>query len=126
MFTSMFPILSSRDLPRLLQFYVTALDAELVYQFPPEGEAFFVSVDVAGTHLGLGYEEGAAGPDVGQRAALWFYADSCDEAVARLVTSGATPMSEPTDMPWGERVAELRDPDGNLVHIGQRLEGGAG
>jgi predicted enzyme related to lactoylglutathione lyase len=125
-FTSMFPILSSRDLPRLLQFYVGALDAEVVYQFPPEGEAFFVSVDVAGTHLGLGYDEGAAGTEVGQRAALWFYTDSCDQAVARLESAGATVLSTPTDMPWGERVAHLHDPDGNPIHIGQRLEGADG
>ena len=122
MFTSMFPILSTRDLPRLLDFYVAALDAEVVYRFPPEGQTFFASLDLAGSHLGVGFDQTATAGEAGQRAALWFYTDSCDEACARLRTHGASQVSEPTDMPWGERVAELRDPDGNLLHIGQRIE----
>jgi uncharacterized glyoxalase superfamily protein PhnB len=27
-------------------------------------------------------------------------------------------VAEPADMPWGERVAQVRDPDGNLVNLG--------
>lgn len=32
-----------------------------------------------------------------------------------------TLASPPTDMPWGERVADLHDPDGNLVHVDHPL-----
>ena len=39
-----------------------------------------------------------------------------------LVSAGATVVSRPTDMPWGERVADVTDPDGNLIHVGQRPE----
>lgn len=119
MFTSMFPILSTQDLPRLQRFYVEALDAQETYRFPAEGQAFFVSVDVAGQHLGLGFDAEAPEGDVRQRAALWFYVDSCDLATARLRGAGATVVTEPTDTEWGERVAEVFDPDGNLLHIGQ-------
>jgi uncharacterized glyoxalase superfamily protein PhnB len=125
-FTSMFSILSTRDLPRLLDFYVTALDAKVAYQFPDDGDAVFVSVDVAGSHLGLGADQQAGEVDAAQRAALWLYADSCDEAVDRLVAHGATVLTAPEDMPWGERVADVRDPDGNLLHIGQQLGQGSG
>jgi lactoylglutathione lyase len=31
---------------------------------------------------------------------------------------------EPADQPWGERVARVLDPDGNLVLIGQPLADG--
>jgi len=118
-FTSMFPILSSPDLPRLLQFYVQALDADETYRFPAEGQAVFVSVDVAGQHLGFGFDPGVPTAGAGQRGALWFYADSCDEAVERLRAAGATVVNEPSDMEWGERLAQVLDPDGNLLHIGQ-------
>jgi uncharacterized glyoxalase superfamily protein PhnB len=30
-----------------------------------------------------------------------------------------TIVEEPADQPWGERVARVVDPDGNLVLIGQ-------
>jgi len=29
-------------------------------------------------------------------------------------------LSEPEDQPWGERVARVTDPDGNVMVIGQR------
>ncbi len=119
MFTSMFPILSSTDLERLRRFYVNALDAEENYRFPAEGEAFFVSLDVAGQHLGLGLDPEAPASGSRQRAALWFYAEDCDLATDRLRAAGATVLNEPTDTEWGERVAEVLDPDGNLLHIGQ-------
>ena len=35
-----------------------------------------------------------------------------------LRTGGATVTEEPTDQPWGERVARVLDPDGNEVIIG--------
>jgi methylmalonyl-CoA/ethylmalonyl-CoA epimerase len=35
-----------------------------------------------------------------------------DEAAARLVEAGATPMAEPVDPPWGGRNARVQAPDG--------------
>ncbi|MET0693489.1 MAG: VOC family protein [Propionibacteriaceae bacterium] len=124
MFTSMFPILSSRDLPRLLQFYVEALDAQETYRFPADGDAFFVSVDVAGQHLGIGFDPEAPAVEAKQRGALCFYAYSCDEAVELLRAAGATVVNEPSDTEWGERVAQVLDPDGNLLHVGQAASAG--
>jgi lactoylglutathione lyase len=47
------------------------------------------------------------------------YVDDLDEAVARAATSGVETLTEPVDMPWGERVAWIVDPDGNLVMLTQ-------
>ena len=30
---------------------------------------------------------------------------------------GFEPVADPADMPWGERIAWLADPDGNLVML---------
>jgi lactoylglutathione lyase len=30
-------------------------------------------------------------------------------------------LEEPADQPWGERIARVPDPDGNMVIIGARL-----
>ena len=59
-----------------------------------------------------------------QRTALWFYVDSCDQAIEQLRAAGATITAEPTDMPWGERVAHALDPDGNVLNIGQAAPAG--
>jgi lactoylglutathione lyase len=40
-----------------------------------------------------------------------------------LVAAGAPIVAAPEDQPWGERVAQTRDPDGNLVYLGAALLG---
>ncbi len=54
------------------------------------------------------------------RFSLWVYVDDCDAAVDRFRDAGVTVTEEPADQPWGERVARVLDPDGNLVILGQR------
>lgn len=111
-----FPILLTRDLPALVAFYTDAFDAEVVYRFPGESGDAYVSLAVGGASLAVAVDpETAPGPD---RVAIWFYVDSVDASFARAITSGATGVDLPADMPWGERVARLRDPDGNLLNLG--------
>ena len=122
MFTDAFPIISTPDMQRALGFYRDLLDAELEYQFPPEGDPGYVALSIGGAHLGIGLDPQAATGADGQRFALWIYADSCDAAVERLRAGDVTVTEEPADQPWGERVARVLDPDGNVVIIGQHPE----
>ncbi|HEU5485564.1 MAG TPA: VOC family protein [Microlunatus sp.] len=121
MFSGLQPILSSTDLDRLVAFYTGGLDAEIRYSFPDDGPAAFVSLEIGGGTLGIARDADAADPAVVQRHALWLYADDCDEATNRLVGLGATLVTPPADMPWGERVADLTDPDGNRLHVAHQL-----
>lgn len=89
------------------------------YGFPgPDGEPGYVGLELGTAHLGIGRDPVAtAGPSA--RFSLWVYAADCDAAVERLRTAGVQIVEEPTDQPWGERVARVADPDGNLVIVGQ-------
>ena len=112
-----FPILTSADLPRLVAFYVAAFDAEQTYAFPAEdGSDAYVSLAVGGASVGIGSSDTPASGV--ERTALWFYVDDVDQTYARALAAGATSVSPPTDMPWGERVAQVRDPDGTVVNLG--------
>jgi uncharacterized glyoxalase superfamily protein PhnB len=51
-------------------------------------------------------------------AALWLYVDDVDEAYPLALDAGATSLAEPALMAWGERVAQVRDPAGFVVHLG--------
>lgn len=117
MFRDLFPIVVTADLPRALGFYRDLLGFEVTYRFPEDGDPVYVALEGGGSHLGLG-----AAPDPGppsERFSLWVYADDCDAAVERLRAGGAQVLEEPADQPWGERVAAVADPDGNVVRIGQ-------
>ena len=122
--TSLFPMLSVADLDRSLEFYRDALGGEQAYRFPPDGEAAFVVLRIGSSDLGLG----AMGttppihgrpirPASGHRVELCVYVRDVDEAVEALRAIGAPVALEPVDQPWGERIAYVEDPDGNLVML---------
>jgi lactoylglutathione lyase len=119
-FNDAFPIISTPDMERALGFYRDLLDGEIEFRFPPEGEPVYVGLDIGSAHFGIGHAPDAEPGAGGQRFSLWVYADSCDAAVDRLRAAGVTVTEEPADQPWGERVARVRDPDGNEVIVGQR------
>jgi lactoylglutathione lyase len=124
MFTSMFPILVTADLNAALGFYRDLLGATVTYEFPgPDGVPGYVGLELGSSHLGIGRDpEAAAEPS--ERFSLWVYADDCDAAIERLRTARVTIVSEPADQPWGERVARVLDPDGNMVIVGQSKSSG--
>jgi lactoylglutathione lyase len=121
MFTSLFPIIATTDVPRALAFYRELLGATVVYEFPgPDGTPAYVGLDIGSSHVGIGLEPDLASVRRPRSMSVWVYADDCDEAVEHLRGAGVKVTEEPTDQPWGERVARVVDPDGNEVIIGSR------
>jgi lactoylglutathione lyase len=123
MFQEAFPILFTGDLPRALGFYRDLLGYTVTFQFPDDGEPGYVGLQLGPSHLGIGADPTGAGPGSqasGHRFMLWVYADDCDAAVERLRAAGVPVVAEPADQPWGERTAEVTDPDGNRVTVASR------
>ena len=56
-------------------------------------------------------------PGPGPRGELFVYVEDVDATVASLRDAGARVVREPADMPWGERVGFVADPEGNLVSL---------
>jgi uncharacterized glyoxalase superfamily protein PhnB len=111
-----FPILSVSDLAAVAEFY-GRLGFEQTYAFPPEGVPAFVTLERQGRTIGIAARAEADG----DRFSYWVYvddADQVDRTFAELRTAGSPTHAEPRTEPWGERVASVRDPDGNVVHIG--------
>jgi lactoylglutathione lyase len=114
MFTEAFPMITVSNLPETVSFYRDLLGFRPTYQFPPQGDPVFVTLKVGASELGLGAGE-VTGPAAGY--ALCVYADDCDQAVATLRAAGTPVVEEPSDTPWGERMARVTDPAGNEVVI---------
>ena len=58
--------------------------------------------------------------------AVAFLCDSpgaVDQLYTELVESGAEPRKQPWDAFWGQRYAQDKDPDGNVVDLFAPLEG---
>jgi len=50
-------------------------------------------------------------------ATLYLYIDDVDAAYTRALQAGATSISEPTDQPYGDRLAGVKDSFGNVWYI---------
>jgi catechol 2,3-dioxygenase-like lactoylglutathione lyase family enzyme len=57
--------------------------------------------------------------------AIWgriiFHVDDVDALHARAVGAGLTPVTRPTDAPWGERYFHTRDPDGHELSFARPI-----
>jgi lactoylglutathione lyase len=122
--SKLFPMLSCTDLPRSLAFYEDLLGGRETYRFPEEGEPAFIALAIGNSsEIGLGGIAGeplhgrAQRPATGHRIELCVYVEDVDGTYVRAGASGFETVTDPQDMPWGERIAWIADPDGNLVML---------
>jgi catechol 2,3-dioxygenase-like lactoylglutathione lyase family enzyme len=107
------------DLDRLVGFYenVTTITAER----PAPVFAEFVSPSAT---LAIGHSQtvalfkaGSAHAADNHSVIIEWQVDDVDAEYARLEPDALDWVQTPTTMPWGNRSALLRDPDGNLVNL---------
>lgn len=120
LFSELFPIISTPNLPRSLRFYCDLLGFKVTYRFPDDGEPQYVGLRLGTSELGIGAVAEAPAPS--ERFVLCAYAEDCDRAVEMLRGHGVAVLQEPRMEPWGERSAYISDPDGNRVLVLSRLE----
>jgi lactoylglutathione lyase len=120
--TRLFPMLSAADFEASLRFYRDLLGGVEAFRFPEDDPAF-VTLRFGDSELGIGAMRGAPlhgepqRPASGHRIELCLYVDDVDTTVAAARSAGRRVVLEPADQPWGERVAYVADPDGNLVML---------
>jgi predicted enzyme related to lactoylglutathione lyase len=112
-------IIVTPDLGRLQTFYERLLGAVEVRRYPDEGPTFFVSLKLGDSELGLVHED--TDTSTPQRFALGVDVDDVDGLLDTVAAAGGRVLGPPTDMPWGQRVAHVHDPDGNLVNLTQPI-----
>ena len=114
------PILVTRDVDRLHTFYATLFDATPVLRFPEEGPVFYLGLRIGDSDLGLAAD---AEVDVGEpvRVLLSIDVPDVDALLPRVEELGGSAPGPANDMPWGQRVAHITDPDGNVVNLTQTL-----
>jgi lactoylglutathione lyase len=91
------------------------------FQLPTDGDPGYVGLRRGAHELAVvdaqwpANQYGRAVGD-GARFEMFIYVDDVDRAVEHL-REQAIVLREPADMPWGERVAYVTDPDGNPVAL---------
>jgi len=115
------------DVGRALDFYTRVLGLELGHRSGP-----FAQLSTGSTRVAL-YAREAMAATLGFPIApadpyapgfeLGFKVADVDAAYAELLARGARSATPPTDRPWGQRTAYVRDPDGHLIELAEDRRG---
>ncbi|MFF4077976.1 VOC family protein [Streptomyces sp. NPDC001777] len=114
------PVILTADQDVLLGFYTKLFGAEEIFRVPAEGPAFYLGLRIGDTDLGL-VSKADPGTGAVPRILLSIGVDDVDETLGRVEALGGSVRSGPNDMPWGQRVAHIQDPDGNPVNLTQPI-----
>lgn len=114
------PIVVSADAERLRRFYTDLFGATETRRVPEDGPLFYLGLRLGDSDLGLVQDGDAADAPAG-RVLLSIEVPDVAALVARVEPLGGTVAGGPNDMPWGQRVLHVKDPDGNAVNLTQQI-----
>jgi lactoylglutathione lyase len=109
-----FPVIFARRVSTTAGFY-ERLGFARHFQLPPEGEPGYVGLRRGSAEVAVidaAWPQDQYGGTVGDelRFEMFVYVDEVDATVEQLRGDGTAVLCEPSDMPWGERVAYVTDP----------------
>ena len=87
---------------------------------PDQGPAFYVGPRLGDSELGVTADASVAVGEPG-RVLLGFEVPDVDGLLPRVEGLGGQAPGPADDMPWGQRVVHVADPDGNAVDLTQDL-----
>lgn len=119
-YSAITPYLVAEDAPALLDFLANGFGAVERMRMPmPDGSIAHAEVEIDGAPIMLG---SASAPDFPPLAAqIHLYVEDVDAVYARAVSAGGTPVAEPEDQFYGDRIARVLDTAGNHWSIATHI-----
>ncbi|MBI1799669.1 MAG: VOC family protein [Candidatus Eisenbacteria bacterium] len=112
---------TTHDIESVKRFYTELLGFTRAHYMP---EHQYLAIET-GPSSSLGFMPPMPGPPEQWRPprepTLYIHVQNVDRAWQDLKARGVTFEQEPADMPWGHRVAVLRDPEGRNVCLAQAI-----
>ncbi|WP_158811312.1 VOC family protein [Beijerinckia sp. L45] len=110
--------LIATDIAAVVRFYETITRQTAEWLAP-----VFAEIVTSGATLAIGgagtvtlFKEGSAEPSANRTAILEFQVEDVDAEFERL-RSAVEVVQAPKTMPWGNRAAQFRDPEGTLISL---------
>ena len=125
---SLTPYLVMHAAADAIEFYKKAFGAVEQMRMPgPGGKVMHAELKIGNSVLMLSDESpdrGYLSPKTigGSGSSIMFYTEDVDATFKRANDAGATTEMPPTDMPWGDRMGNLRDPFGHSWAIATHKE----
>jgi lactoylglutathione lyase len=121
-----FPIVYASDVERAARFW-ELLGFRRHVQLPADGEPGYVGLRRGDPGAELAVSNGQWATERyglsmgdGPRFEMYVYVTDLDGMLERLAGAAVPVLREPEDMPWGERIATVADPERNPVALCQQ------
>lgn len=118
-YTTVTPFVIVKGAAEFIDFTKKAFDAEELTRVGEDGAIGHAEVRI-GNAIVMLFDSKDYWPDT--PAFLRLYVDDCNATYEQALKAGGTSVTKPTDAPWGDRVARVKDPLGNLWWIMTRME----
>ena len=117
---SITPYLHPRGAAQLIDFLRQAFGAEETACYrSPDGTVQHARVKIGDSIVEMGEAHGEFQP---MPAVFYLSVDDVDSWYQRAVQAGATSRAEPADQPYGDRVARVTDPHGNVWYMATHIK----
>jgi catechol 2,3-dioxygenase-like lactoylglutathione lyase family enzyme len=119
------PIINCADLARTQHWYERVLGGTERFRFPAQGDPEYVTLRIGAGEIGLGNGRAEALygqvplPATGHAVDICIYVPDLGQVTS---AAGGDVVVPPADMPWGERVAYLADPEGTMLLVIQHAD----
>jgi PhnB protein len=119
-FQTVTPYLMVREAAQLIDFVKQAFAATELFRGTGSAGGIHAEVRLGDSMVMIG----GAGTWNGEPmpAAIYLYMDDVDAVYKRAIQAGAASLSEPADQPYGDRIAGVKDPFGNVWYIATHIE----
>ncbi len=116
-YNNVMPYLVVEDVGVLIDFLKKAFDAQEMMRIDNENGTH-AEVRIGDTVVMIG----SGGSAAGSSALMYTYVDDTDATFERALAAGGASFERPSDMPYGDRRAGVRDPFGNQWWIATSLK----
>lgn len=112
------PYFTVQDGDRLIEFLIAAFDASLVKENRLEDKRIqHARLLIGDSLIMLNESSDQYAANISQ---MYLYVDNADKTYERSLELGAASLMEPNDRPFGDRVAGIKDPCGNIWWLATR------
>ena len=108
------------DLASTREWYERVFSGTVAYKFPEDGDPQYLTLRIGSGQIAFGNGTTPAlygqtpRPSTGHAVDLCVYVPDLNAVVKTAASAVTVP---PADMPWGERIAYLQDPEGNMLLV---------
>ncbi len=122
-YSTLTPVIITKDARATLEGYVNALGIEVreTMDCPQTGNLMHACLKIGNSTIFLGQEAPIQGFALTERQELYLYVESAENALEKAVKAGWEELSKPEDMFWGDRIASVKDIDGNTWKLVQAV-----